>query len=409
MPPEASRRTATFALVAGLLLLVAGAQPLTGVAADPPPDDGDRDPVEQPDGEDRGPSADLSRAQLEDGRVTWTADPPGWGSHDFVVDEDVWNIDYWGPDGGQANLTLAVATDPDEGAHPYLQIGVWVQGADSHAILGFGLPGGPLVQTIDLEASCQQNCGEHPPTFELAVLTGARGAGTDVHVGIPAEPLPDDDERALERLAGRPDLGVAPAHRGDAGVAGTYVRVLEDGTRREQVNGAIAVDEEVPASAAGVEADRRLDVDVDRSVPAGGQASLLGGLLEHAGAQAWSLHATAGSHELHRVGATPSAPPPTPARGPVAPPAAAVMAHPGAAEVELDLEQRFTGAQGTTTVHLVSWSWASATFEDLYGWPFEPVAAATGLSTDLPAGPASAKASVCGAALAGACAPVPGR
>lgn len=371
------------AALAALLLVAAPMTTLATPSDDATVDHPDHDrnePVQTLDAEDEADSQDLTREDLLENRISYDVPSDTWKAYRLILTDQIWNLEDWGSDGGHAELTLFVALDPGPAATPYLQLSFYHEQGGAPATLPFAAPDGePTVETVELSVDCSANCPESPGG-ELSFVTGAMDGASSVHLGIPDGELPGDDEEALEQIEQRPVLDEATQHAGEAGVAGTYAHFVGlEGEILSVEAGVIEVEEDHVAQAGPAEALRELAIDVDETVEPRGNGQILAGLAESAGVQEWSLAAQMGERSVDRVGASAE----TPEDSVGEPPVAYLATSPDGERALLDLDQTFVGVHGPGLTHMATWGWTSANLTEMYGWPQQDFAAASGISLEL--------------------------
>lgn len=337
---------------------------------------------EEPSSPPEGPS----REELETSRVTYEAAAGGWSAYRLPL-SGLWNTEEWDEDGGSANLTLFLAFDPDEGATPALQLHLFSSGQDDVVTVPVTMPGGePTVERLEIEVECSSDCGEQPGG-QLAFVSASMDAPSRTHLGIPQD-LPEDPEEALAAIEDRPRLDEHPDGTGEGAAAGLYAYggdELAGGGAMEVGRIDASMDRTLQLGPAQV--DRRVEVTVDEPIAGGGSAQVLAGLAEHAGAHTWSIGAHVPDRTVNGSGATVATPPTLDA--PVSTqhqvgltPGVYVDRQPEEGSVRLDVDQRFTGAEGAGTLHLATWAWTGADVTELYGWPQQDSAAVGGVDLD---------------------------
>lgn len=333
------------------------------------------------------PPEGPSREELETSRVTYDAAAGGWSAYRLPL-SGLWNTDGWDEQGGSANLTLFLAFDPDEGATPALQLSLYSSGQDDVVTVPFTMPAGePTVETLEIQVGCSSDCGEQPGG-QLAFVAASMDAPTRVHLGIPQD-LPEDPEEALAAIEDRPRLDEHPDASGEGAAAGMYAYGVDELADAGAVEvGRIDASMDRTLQLGPAQVDRHVEVTVDEPIAGDGSAQVLVGLVEHAGAHAWSIGAHVPDRTVNGSGMTVATPPTL--DGPVTTqrqeglmPGAYVDLEPEEGPVRLDVDQRFTGAEGPGTVHLASWAWTGADVTELYGWPREDSATVGGIDLSL--------------------------
>lgn len=360
------------ALVAAPLTMFAASSVDDAVddAASPDAENGARDA-------DKGTVPDLTRERLQEHRISYEVPADGWTAYRLNLTEDLWDTDDWSADGGRAELTLVVALEPDPEATPYLQLGIYREGQPRSMVIPLAFPRGePLTETLEMQIECSSGCPA-TPGGQLAFVTGAMDGAASMHLGIPQD-AQGADAATLDAIEARPALDRGPLPKGDAGMAGTFLRGTGPaGETREMETGRIHVEEDHEVQEDPLEAVRELSIEVDETIEPRGTAQMVAALSDRAGVQSWSLEAQLGEHAVDGMGAQAA----NPVRGVGDPPVAYLSTQPDADRAFLSLDQTFTGVRGEGTTHIVTWGWTSANLTELFGWPHEDVAVASGIST----------------------------
>lgn len=345
-------------------------------------------------------SSDLTREDLESGRVTVDPSATDWASFRLVLTDRIWEDRDPDPDEVAASATIVYLLESEPGSETYMMDGVWFNDhvpdedpfPDEDPVWintrAYG-DAGRVAGWLSIFYRCS-GCADEVPPVELLWIPGTVTGRTVLHLGMGGHP---DD------LGDRPRLGVAPDHRGDHGTAGMFWRTVDEvGAARTYSAGQVeyteSVGEEGPS---GVVVDHAYNITASAPMPVRGTATLWTAMREHPNAWQWHYRADLDPLHIDRGGAMVS---PMPGVGVgvndvrvrFGEPRLIVQqaTEPGTAAI--DVGRQLTGRQGdpvllSGTSSFLSWGWVGADLEDLYDWPSPDRVVADGGAEVEPGGP----------------------
>lgn len=366
-------------------------------------------------------SANLTRQQLEDGRIHLTQEGPGWQATRLVVTPDIWEGE-WGDDGGGVSISLVLEPSMRSAEESLLGLGFrmpssFEDGGEPWTTLSFYATNEqtpPLGFWISLSCS-GDGCKDAPPRLEFVFIHGTAGGSANLSVGVPGE----GEGPSEAGIADREAIDWPTEHAGEHIAGGTHLSVEAAGSplsppvHLEWTAGAITVEDEAPTPRpAGVQAAAHHRMAAEAALPANGTTTARFGALESVEATAWTAEWSMPSTTGAETGAWTRAGYLSAGFMPLW---AAYQEH-DAGDLSLLLERTSSGKQGpgiagdqgiplAARVVLGAWGFFDATLEEMYGWEVDEYAASSS-PIPQPAGshPAmDATAKLCPASFDGPC------